>query len=216
MAQGKLSNPLAVAVLACLDERPMHPYEMASTLRARNKHESIKLNYGSLYTVVERLSRQGLIVPQETEREGRRPERTVYAITDPGKIALEEWLSETLSMPVKEYTQFEAALSLMPVLTPEEVGALLEQRRLRLEFEVRQMHLVADMAADQGLPRLFAIEVEYWLMLREAELAWVTRLANEITSGTFDGLAQWRAFHQQRSEAPGASRSRGEVTAEEG
>ena len=216
MTQGKLSNPLAVAVLACLDERPMHPYEMASTLRARNKHESIKLNYGSLYTVVERLSRQGLIVPQETEREGRRPERTVYAITQSGRIALEEWLSETLSMPVKEYTQFEAALSLMPVLTPEEVGALLEQRRLRLEFEVRQMHLVADMAADQGLPRLFAIEVEYWLMLREAELAWVTRLANEITSGTFDGLAQWRAFHQQRSEAPGASRSRGEVTAEEG
>ncbi len=49
----KVSNPLALAVLACLFERPMHPYEMASTMRERHKDESIKLNYGSLYTVTE-------------------------------------------------------------------------------------------------------------------------------------------------------------------
>ncbi|HET7037445.1 MAG TPA: PadR family transcriptional regulator, partial [Thermomicrobiaceae bacterium] len=188
MARGKLSNPLAVAVLACLDEKPMHPYEMATTLRARNKHESIKLNYGSLYTVVDRLSRQGLIVPQETQREGRRPERTVYAITEAGRIALEEWLSETLSLPVKEYTQFEAALSLLPVLPPEEVGDLLEQRRLRLEFEVQSLRYTQELVVKEHIPRLFSIETEYWLTLREAELAWVTELAKEISRGSFDGI----------------------------
>ena len=78
------SNPLALAVLACLVERPMHPYEMATTMRTRGQDESIKLNYGSLYTVVESLARRGLIEPREPEREGRRPERTVYAITDVG------------------------------------------------------------------------------------------------------------------------------------
>ncbi len=77
MPQRKLSNPLALAVLACLAEHPMHPYEIATTLRIRKKDESVKLNYGSLYTVVESLLRHGLIIPQETEREGRRPERTV-------------------------------------------------------------------------------------------------------------------------------------------
>ena len=50
------SNPLALAVLALLFERPMHPYEMAATLKHRHKHESIKLRYGSLYTVIELLS----------------------------------------------------------------------------------------------------------------------------------------------------------------
>ena len=50
------SNPLALAVLACLSERPMHPYEMASTMRERGKEQSIKLNYGSLYTVVDSLA----------------------------------------------------------------------------------------------------------------------------------------------------------------
>ena len=35
------SNPLALAVLALLFERPMHPYEMGLLLKQRNKEESI-------------------------------------------------------------------------------------------------------------------------------------------------------------------------------
>src|SRR5262249_61573002 len=88
------SNPLALAVLTCLYEKPMHPYEMAQTLRFRAKQESIKLNYGSLYGVVESLERRGLIEAVETFQEGRRPQRTVYAITEPGKTELTEWPAE--------------------------------------------------------------------------------------------------------------------------
>ncbi len=55
MAARGRSNPLALAVLACLFERPMHPYEVAQTLRHRAKHESVRLNYGSLYDVVDAL-----------------------------------------------------------------------------------------------------------------------------------------------------------------
>ena len=83
MPRRKVSNPLALAVLACLAERPMHPYEMSTTMRERGKHESIKLNYGSLYSVVESLHKHGLIAPRETVKDGRRPERTVYEITRP-------------------------------------------------------------------------------------------------------------------------------------
>ncbi len=39
----------------------MHPYEVAQTLRSRAKHESIRLNYGSLYGVVELLERRGFV-----------------------------------------------------------------------------------------------------------------------------------------------------------
>ena len=99
----------------------MHPYEMATTMRQRGKHESIKLNYGSLYNVVQSLERAGLIESQETEREGRRPERTVYRLLDAGRVELIDWLSEMLSTPAKEFTQFEAGLSLLPCLPPEDV-----------------------------------------------------------------------------------------------
>src|SRR5215475_6914469 len=78
MARRPVANPLALAVLSCLLERPMHPYEISTTLKERNKEQSIKLNYGSLYSVVDSLAKHGLIQAQETSRDGRRPERTVY------------------------------------------------------------------------------------------------------------------------------------------
>src|ERR1700756_4025683 len=95
----RVSNPLALAVLSCLSERPMHPYEISTTLRSRGKELSIKLNYGSLYSVVESLEKHGLIRARETTREGRRPERTVYEITDAGEIECEDWLAELISVP---------------------------------------------------------------------------------------------------------------------
>ena len=84
MPRWSRSNPLALAVLVCLYEKPMHPYEVAQTLRARAKQESVRLNYGSLYAVVESLEKKGFIKATGTVREGKRPQRTVYEITDEG------------------------------------------------------------------------------------------------------------------------------------
>jgi DNA-binding PadR family transcriptional regulator len=186
------SNPLALAVLACLHERPMHPYEMASTMRERGKEHSIKLNYGSLYTVVENLAKHGLIEAVEARREGRRPERTVYQLTDAGRVRLDAWMSELLAAPVKEYPQFEAALSLMPVLHPDHVLALLRQRTRALEKQIAMERFMLDTASKAGLPRLLLIESEYHLALRETELSWVRDLAGELEAGTLEGLDGWR------------------------
>ena len=114
MAPRNRSNPLALAVLICLAERPMHPYEVATTLRHRHKDESVRLNYGSLYAVVESLERRGLIAPLGTAREGRLPERTVYEISDAGRVEVHDWLTDLISTPVNDFTAFEAALSFLP------------------------------------------------------------------------------------------------------
>ena len=138
MAARNRTNPLALAVLICLYERPMHPYEVATTLRQRHKHESVRLNYGSLYAVVASLEKRGLITPQETRRAGRLPERTVYGLTDAGRIETHDWLTDLISTPVKDYPGFEAALSFLPALPPEDVVELLTERAQRLELELAQ------------------------------------------------------------------------------
>src|SRR5258708_16386517 len=98
----------------------MHPYEMATTMRERGKDQSIKLNYGALYSVVEALQQHGLIVAQDTERPGRRPEPTVYLLTDASRMELINSLSELISTPGKEYTWFEAAPSHTPLAPAED------------------------------------------------------------------------------------------------
>ena len=80
-----LSNPLALAILVLLYERPMHPYEMATTLRERRKENSIRLNYGALYAVIEQLLRQNFIAVREVLKEGRRPEKTIYELRSLGR-----------------------------------------------------------------------------------------------------------------------------------
>lgn len=196
MTRRKINNPLALAVLSLLAERPMHPYEMSTTLRQRRKETSIKLNYGSLYSVVDSLQRHKLIEAIETIRHGRRPERTVYAITDAGRREFVDWLSELLRAPVKEYTQFEAGLTLLPGLPPEDVSDLLDERIGLLTAELTAGRAMLDLARKAKLPRLFWLEAEYWLMLREAELRYVSELAREIRDGTLDGFDLWRTFFE--------------------
>jgi DNA-binding PadR family transcriptional regulator len=203
VSRRKVSNPLALAVLALLGEKPMHPYEMSSTLRERVKEQSIKLNYGSLYSVVDALVRHGLIEVRETVREGRRPERTIYAITDPGRIELVDWLSELLAMPVKEYPQFEAALSLMPVLAPDEVARLLEVRRARLDAEIAANDAMLTKLADRGMPYLWVIEADYAQTLRRAERDFVTSTIERLTKAEQPEIRAWRYAHEQADGVPG-------------
>ena len=197
-SERKVSNPLALAVMALLYERPMHPYEMVSLMRERGKHESVRLRYSSLYSVVEALEREGLILPLETVREGRRPERTIYGLTEAGRVEFLSWLRELLSEPVKEYTQFAAGLTFLPALPPDEAVVLLEERVRLLEEEVQEKRSLLDEVMGQGLPRLFLIESEHELILREAELRWVRELVREIQAGTLGGMAEWEAFHSDR------------------
>jgi DNA-binding PadR family transcriptional regulator len=196
------SNPLALAVLVCIAERPMHPYEVATTLRQRQKHESVRLNYGSLYGVVESLERRGLIEAQETRRSGRLPERTVYRLTEAGLIEVHDWLTELISTPVRDYPAFQAALSFLPALPPDDVTGLLAERAQYLESELAQAAAARELVEKQGLPRLFWVEAEYGAVLREAELGYVRSLMRDIESGALDGTAWWREMHARADDEP--------------
>src|SRR4051794_38309977 len=148
----------------------MHPYEISTTLRTRGKELSIKLNYGALYSVVESLRKHGLIRDLETTREGRRPERTVYEITEAGVQEHDDWLAELLSTPVREFTSLEAGLSLMAGLPPEEVARLLQERADRLRMELRAIAATHSVATESGVPALFLVESVYRERMLEAEL----------------------------------------------
>jgi len=192
MAKRRVANPLAFAVLGSVGERPMHPYEISTMLRVRGKDQSINLNYGSLYSVVAALEKHGLIEAVETVREGNRPERTIYAITEAGKAEFDDWLAELLGTPVKEFSQLEAGLAYMPAFAPDRVAELLDQRATALSGEIEQLESVHETMRTQQLPRVFWVESEFRLDLVRAELAYVQRLAAEIRADELEGSAFWR------------------------
>ena len=197
MPRWSRSNPLALAVLVSLYEKPMHPYEVAQTLRARAKQESVRLNYGSLYAVVDALEKKGFVKATGTVREGKRPERTVYEITDDGAREMNEWMTDLISTPSKEYPAFLAGLSFLPSLPPDEALAALRSRREALNVKLAGMRGAMKAARDVGLPRIFELESEFEEQQLRAELKFVTALVDEMDAGSLEGLEMWRLFHTE-------------------
>ncbi|PRZ44417.1 PadR family transcriptional regulator [Antricoccus suffuscus] len=194
------SNPLALAILSCLSEQPMHPYQISATLKHRNKEASIRLNYGSLYSVVGSLLKQGLIAEHGTSQDGNRPQRTIYAITPEGETELVDWMRELIRMPVKEYPALEAGLALLPVLSPDTVVALLGERLDRLRASIEQEQAGIAEAAQMGLPQVLSIEGEYAVALLRAERDFVESLIKSIDSKQIGGYEFWARMHQLRDE----------------
>jgi DNA-binding PadR family transcriptional regulator len=156
MPRWSRSNPLALAVLVCLYEKPMHPYEVAQTLRSRAKEQSVRLNYGSLYAVVESLEKKGFIKATGTVREGKRPQRTIYEITDEGSLEMTDWLTELIGTPNKEYPAFQAGLSFLPALDPDDALAALRHRAEALTMKLVAMRGAMQAAGRRPAPDLRA------------------------------------------------------------
>jgi DNA-binding PadR family transcriptional regulator len=190
-----VGNLLALAVLSYLTQRPMHPYELAKTLRENDDARSIQFNHGSLYMVVQQLEKAGFVVAQERTREGQRPERTVYALTDAGRQELHDWLRALVAEPGYEYPQFVAALSLIATLPPAEVLDLLRARLGRLGDERAGVRKHIDETVGGGVHPLFLVEEDYRLALLDAEIGFVEQFIDRITHPQTGWFGPWAAFH---------------------
>ncbi|MCX2950358.1 PadR family transcriptional regulator [Lentzea sp. NEAU-D7] len=192
----KRTNPLALAVLALLSERPMHPYEMAQTMRERHQEEVIKLNYGSLYTVVESLRGHELITASAVQKAGNRPERTVYAVTAAGTAELHDWLRDLIAVPAKEYPRFEAGISLVGLLPPADALELVQQREAAVGEQLAALAVLLEKLAGMGLPQLAWIELDYRMAVLRAERAWLAWFATATREGTVGGYDDWEDRHR--------------------
>jgi len=180
-------TPVALSVLNLLAERPMHPYEMRVLMRQRHHDRAFQIRESSVYDTVARLADRGLIEPVEVSREGRRPERTVYAITEAGRDELHDWLWELTSVPDAEYPAFAAPLMFIYALGKDRAIAALSQRAARLEAEISSSDAFATAMLSEvpEFPRIFGIEEEYAQAMRRAELTWVRAIVAQLRDGTF-------------------------------
>lgn len=177
---------LALAILELLAEGPKHPYEMKQLMHQRGTERAIPTKAASIYDTVERLGKAGFIVPVETNREGRRPERTIYRLTPAGADELESWLRQLIEQPSHEYPRFGAALMFFGALRhKDEAIKALERRAAAFEEEIENGESMLR-GLPPFLPRLFAIEDEYTQAMRRAELEWLRRTIAELREGALE------------------------------
>jgi DNA-binding PadR family transcriptional regulator len=182
-------SPLALAILALLHEQPMHPYLMQRLIKDRGKDQVINVaQRASLYQTISQLLRAELITFWETTRQEGFPDRTVYKLTDQGHDTAVRWLREMLADPAQEFPEFPAAVSLLPLLTPEDALAHMEMRERKLS---KQIAAIDKENEGVSLPRLFLLESEYMRLMLDTELTWVRSVIADLRSGQLIWTQDW-------------------------
>lgn len=172
---------LGISVLALLQERPRHGYEILQTILARHADRFVKVRAGSLYHVVDRLTEHKLIRRAATSRYGKRPERVVYEITDAGMEALTDRVRELVAVPAREFPEFVAALAHIGTLDTGTAADAVDDRVGALE--ARTAEIVALHEAGVTSAAGYAAAFDYLLASLQAELSWLRRFATSLRSG---------------------------------
>jgi DNA-binding PadR family transcriptional regulator len=176
-------SPLGLAVLSLLFTGPLHPYGMQRLIKLWGKDQVINVGQrASLYKTIARLKEGGLVSVRQSERSQQYPERTVYELTDQGRAAARDWLTEMLAAPRREFPQFPAALSFAMLLPPEDTEAALTRRADVLRERLTELEQDLERYSE-SLPRVTLLDDEYRRALTAAELNWIDGLREDLRSG---------------------------------
>jgi DNA-binding PadR family transcriptional regulator len=159
-------------VLWLLSETSHHGYRIKKILEEETLRFWFPLEYGSIYAVLRSLVRGGFVQAVAVEREGQRPERTTYAITDAGRRHLEELLRRAWRELRSPAEPIQLALAARPELEEEEVHALLGERAEALRI---RLGLLDELARSAPAPEM----VDRQRALTKAELKWAEALLVE-------------------------------------
>jgi len=186
MAVAPRPSTPGLTVLCLLRASPLHPYGMQRLIKAWGKGEVVNIGQrANLYKTIKRLHDAGLIAVRQTERSGQYPERTIYELTDEGRVVGERWLLDVLRHPRNEYPEFPAALSFAMSFTPEELADILTERLTAVRQQLAELE--SQLGGERGeLPRIAMIETEFQRTLVAAEVTWLSSTIEELRSGGFN------------------------------
>lgn len=176
-------SPLAISALALLNERAMHPYEMYQLLLERHEDRIVRVTPGSLYRTVERLTADGFAQATGTEREGNRPERTTYAITPEGRIALVSRIREILRAPINEFPSFALALAEAHNAPASAVCSDLRDHLEVIDRELADIDCLVDKAKAQEVAEAYWVTADYIKHMNLAQQDWIRGFIDRLEKG---------------------------------
>lgn len=146
---------------------------------------------GSVYSALRTLERDGYIVAGATESQGKRPARTIYNITPPGRVELLRLFREAL-WEVKAFDTKPAMTiaSFMHVLSRAEVVDALEHRVNKIDATIRSnTYDVEDTLTSPTTPKYVREIFEFANLRLRGEQDWARTLRERLIAGayTFDG-----------------------------
>jgi DNA-binding PadR family transcriptional regulator len=176
-------GPTRLLVLGVVRESgPVHGYDVRRTLLARGATSWANIAPGSIYNALKTLVREGFLESVGTDRQGARPERTSFRLTEAGEQEFARLLRENLREARLPNHPLLAGLAYLPDLAPGELVPLLRERATDLRARARDNRTVLTgiRAGDRAIPPHVAESYGLLATLMESEAEWATELADRL------------------------------------
>jgi DNA-binding PadR family transcriptional regulator len=159
---------------------PMHGHRLRLEAEHRKVHLWTDISVGAVYGAMKRLASEGLLRALGREREGNRPTRQLYEITEKGRFALASLRRAGLSEVWFKYDPFDLALTRTDPKSLGTLTSVLAERLDKIRALLAETRRINAAARDHvGLAKQWALRhSEYRL---KAEIAYLTDLLAAAT-----------------------------------
>lgn len=176
-----LSNA-ETALLGLLQEGEKHPYQVEKEIEQRSMREWTDLSMSSVYKLLVKLQKQGLVSSRREVSEENRL-RKIYRITDEGRSALRESLKSILAEPEPYRSRMDVAISNLNVLPLQEVIQLMQEYRIGLEKRIAGYQALEAYLVGENCPAFRLAFAHRPIALTRGEIAWVDDYINALQQG---------------------------------
>ncbi len=161
-----------LAILSLLAEGPSYDHELHTTIEARGLRKWTAIGTSSMYYVLDKLEKQGLIEQITDERLGGKGPRR-FRISAAGTGVLQTSVSDLLSTPHAYDKSFELGLANLNVLKPSQVRSALHNRRQDMAMKLERLRDERE-EVKKASP-MFQIDAlfDHHITMMETEMAWL-------------------------------------------
>lgn len=164
-------------LLALLTEEPKYGYQLRAEFEERTG-ATWPLNVGQVYTTLGRLERDGLVVPSDTDAEGRHR----YSITNEGRAEVATWFAAPVPRDTAPRDELAIKLAIALTVPGVDVTAMVQTQRSETMRTLQNYTRLKAHADDAELAWLLALDA--LLFQAEAELRWLDHCEERLARVT--------------------------------
>ena len=169
-----MSSDADIVVLSLLAEQPRHGYDLDRVIEQRGYRQWTSLAFSSVYYLLKRLSKRGLLEPDE----GSQGRRTVFRVTEAGRRELRQAAGERVLAPAPPSAGVLPALNAYSRLDDPELVTLLVRRAEALLGRLDELRALRAQVDEEHALAIF----DYEILRQEADLAWTRSLLKKAGS----------------------------------
>ncbi|NQT33623.1 PadR family transcriptional regulator [bacterium] len=173
-----------LAILGFLRERNYHGYELKKVIEKRMGSWT-DIKFGSIYHALGNLEKSGALRKVSTTKDGAKPARSIYAITDTGREEFKTLLRENILDFQRTYLKEDIGVFFGGKLDRDEFMEIL-RKRIGMLVELRDMLKKHSREIEKLVPDCF--NVARWLVMHhvmhlEVEVKWFRKIREEFETG---------------------------------